>query len=96
MTDRSVSAEKSAGGEQRLLLLDRTTLELTGVEDVVSFDETGAVLKTGLGLLAVEGEGLHAVKLDLAAGLMLVEGRIDGLLFSATGKTGKNRKRFLR
>ena len=83
----------SAGGGQRLLLLDRSTLELTGVEDVVSFDETGAVLKTGLGLLAVEGEALRVVKLDLTGGLISLEGRIGALIYSESGSAKKNGKR---
>ena len=96
MAEHSGTTAPSTTGEQRLLLLNRATLELTGVEDVVSFDETGAVLKTNLGLLAVEGEELHVVKLDLAGGLLLIEGRIGGLFFSETGGMKKNGKRLFR
>lgn len=77
----------------RLLLLDRQALELCGVEDVVSFDETGAVLRTTLGMLAVDGEGLHVVRLDLAGGSLQIEGKVNGLFFSEAKGGGKGRSR---
>lgn len=82
---------KTNAGPQRLLLLDRQAMELSGVEDVVSFDETGAVLRTTLGMLAVDGEELHVVKLDLAGGSIQIEGKVNGLFFSE-GKGGKGRR----
>ncbi len=81
---------------QRLLLLDRRVLELTDVEDVISFDESGAVLRTGLGILALEGEDLHVVKLDLAGGSLKIEGKINGLMYSDAGQSKKAVKRLLR
>ena len=41
--------------KHRLVLLDRKALELSGVRDVVSFDETNVVLETVCGMLAIEG-----------------------------------------
>jgi sporulation protein YabP len=69
-------------------------MELSGVEDVVSFDENGAVLRTVLGMLAVDGENLHVVKLDLAGGNVSIEGKVNGF-FYADG-TAKKAKRFFR
>ena len=95
MADSNGSQTVSAAGGQRLLLRDRSELEVTGVEDVVSFDEAGAVLKTDLGLLAVDGEGLHVVKLDLAGGVLVIEGKVGGLYYSDGGPK-KNGKRLFR
>lgn len=82
--------------EQRLLLLDRKVLELTDVEDVISFDETGAVLRTGLGMLALDGEDLHVVKLDLSGGSVTIQGTINGLFYSNAGGGKKAVKRLFR
>ncbi len=71
-------------------------MELTGVEDVVSFDETGAVLRTTLGMLAVDGEELHVVKLDLAGGNVQIEGKVNGLIYSDGGSAKKAAKRLFR
>ena len=49
MTEKNISPEKTG---QKLIITDRKILDLTGVTDVVSFDETGAVLKTDMGTLA--------------------------------------------
>ena len=95
MTEKSETAKTGAEG-QRLLLLDRAVLELSGVEDVVSFDEAGAVLRTGLGMLAIDGEDLRVVKLDLAGGCLQLEGKIGGLFYSDAGGAKKTAKRFFR
>ena len=41
----------------RLTLSDRKKLTLTGVTEVVSFDEDTVVLNTGLGTLVIQGSG---------------------------------------
>ncbi len=77
--------------EQRIALLDRASMEITGLEDVVSFDEGGAVIKTTLGTLAIDGEGLHVTKLDLSGGLIALDGKINGLFYSDGTQKGKKR-----
>ncbi len=81
--------------EQKLIVNDRKSIYLTGVLDVVSFDETGAVLKTNLGTLAIDGEGLHVVKLDLSNGSVDIEGKLNGLFYS-DAVSAKGKKRLLR
>ena len=64
-----------------LYLLDRQTLHLNGVEEVVSFDEQSVVLKTLLGTLSVDGEQLHVRRLDTERGEVSIEGRLCGMLY---------------
>ncbi len=52
--------------EPSLLLFGRQKLQLTGVEDVISFDETSVLLQTALGVLTVDGTGLHIVNFNTA------------------------------
>lgn len=49
-------------------LFDRRTLNITGAEDVISSDETGAVIRTSLGIMTVDGEQLRIVKLNADTG----------------------------
>ncbi len=49
----------------KLNLTQRKNLTMTGVTEVVSFDETAVVLKTGLGQLTVHGQGLQLKNLSL-------------------------------
>ena len=43
----------------KLQLNERKKLTMTGVTEVVSFDETAVVLQTSLGLLIVQGQQLQ-------------------------------------
>ena len=95
MTNKQDSPSVGNSSSHRLLLQNRAAMELTGVEDVISFDETGAVLRTVLGMLAVDGENLHVVKLDLAGGSVQIEGKINGLFYS-DGAAKKASKRLFR
>ncbi len=66
-----------------LTLTERKLAEFTGVEDVRAFDEHEIVLITELGTLLVRGQNLQVKSLVLEKGIAIVEGDIDGLLYSA-------------
>jgi sporulation protein YabP len=59
----------------------REGIAITGVVDVVSFDEKGVVLETICGSMAVEGEGLHVTTLNITDGKVNIEGRINGTYY---------------
>lgn len=62
-----------------LQLSDRKKLTMTGVEEVVSFDDTAVVLHTSLGTLVVQGRDLKLKKLSQDGGQVAVEGEISAL-----------------
>ena len=64
-----------------LTLDQRKRLTMTGVTEVVSFDEVSVVLKTGLGTLLVTGDQLQLKQLVPEGGSVAVEGRITGLTY---------------
>ena len=96
MTGKREGEMQTVVGQQKLLLTDRTRLELTGVKDVTSFDENGAILQTTLGTLAVDGEDLHVTQLDLAGGFMHIEGKLTGFFYSEEGSAKNRKKRLFR
>ena len=65
----------------QLILQERQQLELTGVTDVDSFDDTVVEVYTSLGRLTVRGTGLHIRRLDLGSGLLSIEGEIGSLVY---------------
>lgn len=71
-----------------LLTLDeRKTLRVSGVIEVESFDEQGAVLRTCCGLLLVRGEGLHMRSLSADGGQVVVDGTVTSLSYEEARKT---------
>ena len=63
----------------KLQLHDRKQLTLTGVSEVVSFDEHVVVLQTSLGCLVVQGDGLQLRNLSQDGGQVAVDGQITAL-----------------
>ncbi len=64
-----------------LSVTDRSSATVTGVEEVISYDENNIVMQTSLGQLTLDGEGLNIVQLNLGEGIVSVEGRIDALYY---------------
>ena len=85
----------AGAGEHLLRLFGRERLEITGVENVDSFEETCAVLQTAQGLLTVDGEDLHIERLDVDKGEVELEGKVYGLYYTEESplKRGKGRGR---
>ena len=71
----------SKNQHQDIFLRDRSYLRINSVKDVVSFDEKGVILETGLGMLSVDGADLKVKRLSLDDGEIEIEGRIDGAVF---------------
>lgn len=65
----------------KLTLSERSHLTLTGVTEVVSFDDTAVVLKTTLGTLVVQGNQLQLKNLSPEGGQVVVDGNITSLVY---------------
>lgn len=68
----------------RLTLNDRKKLTMTGVTEVISFDETAVVLQTEFGALVIQGQGLQLKALSPEGGQMAVEGTVTALSYQET------------
>lgn len=64
-----------------LSLNERKKLTMTGVTEVVSFDDQWVVLKTALGTLTVQGQNLQLKQLTLDGGNVAVDGEISSLVY---------------
>jgi sporulation protein YabP len=65
----------------KLTLNERKSLTMTGVTEVLRFDETAVVLETALGLLTVQGQDLKLKTLSLEGGQVAVDGQIFALVY---------------
>ena len=67
---------------QNLVLENREKLSISGVLDVLSFDDQVVILETELGLLTVKGDNLRINKLSIDTSEVIVEGEIYNLAYS--------------
>lgn len=72
----------STGVIQNLILENRGKLSISGVLDVLSFDDQVVILETELGLLTVKGENIRINKLSIDTSEVIVEGEISFLSYS--------------
>ena len=75
----------------KLQLDNRKKLTMTGVTEVVSFDETAVVLRTSLGTLTVQGQDLQLKTLSLEGGQIAVDGTVSTLVYQEPRETGWRR-----
>lgn len=71
--------EKLNRRPHKLEVTGRGTGSVTGIQDVVSFDENQIILDTDMGLLTVKGKSLHVSRLTLEKGEVDIEGRSTAL-----------------
>ena len=72
----------------KLILNNRRTCNLTGVSDVLSFDENEIILETDQGMLMIKGNELHVNRLTLDKGEVDIDGRIDSFTYSEQSTMG--------
>ena len=66
----------------KITLLNRRTCNLTGVNDVLSFDVNEIILETDQGMLMIKGSELHVNRLTLDKGEVEKEKKIDSFTYS--------------
>ena len=72
----------NTGVIQNLILENRQKLSISGVLDVLSFDDQVVIVETELGLLTVKGENIRINKLSIDTSEVIVEGDISYLAYS--------------
>lgn len=67
---------------QNIILESREKLNVSGVVDILTFDEEEIILDTVLGVLEIHGSNLKVEKLSTDTGEILAKGKIDELLYA--------------
>lgn len=74
---------------RRMTMEERERLTVTGVGEIVHFDENTVAMRQGEDLLVVRGEGLALRKLEPGEGKVEVRGRLSAMSYEqAQGKGG--------
>lgn len=74
-------AEEKPMLPHKLTLNERKKLTMTGVSEVISFEENTVILKTALGTLIIQGSQLQLKTLSVEGGQVDVEGAISALIY---------------
>lgn len=72
----------------KLSMVNRRTCNLSGVNDVLSFDIHEILLETEQGMLMIRGDDLHVSRLTLDKGEVDIDGRLDSFTYSDMSEGG--------
>lgn len=67
---------------QNIVLENRKKLSITGVKDVLSFDDKIVIVDTMLGILTIKGDDLRINKLSLDTTEVTIDGTISSIIYS--------------
>ncbi len=87
--------EKDRKVSHSLEMKNRRNVFLTGVTEILSFDEKEILLLTAEGKLMLKGLQLHVKGLDLGKGEAVLEGHVDSLIYLSK-ESGKKEESLLK
>ena len=73
---------------QNVIIESRKKLNISGVKQVVSFDDETLLLETELGRMTVKGENLKIESFDTSTGDLLATGTVHAVVYMAGENTG--------
>ena len=75
---------------QDIRLCNREKLDVSGVIDVIRFDDICVVLQTSRGELTIDGKNIKMSVLDTDKGIVSLDGIIEGMYYSDDNKKEKH------
>lgn len=72
--------------EHNLTLRGRSSLTISGIEHIYSFNDKKVELRTSAGEMVIEGENLDMGKLNLDESVISVQGTINSIVYSKERK----------
>jgi len=73
--------EKKSVSRHAVTIDRRNAVSVTGVLDVISFDEETIIAETEMGVLIIRGANLHVNRLHLDSGELSVDGEIVNIVY---------------
>ena len=74
--------ERQTSKTHKLLVNNRKIMNITGVNDVISFDISEILLETEEGMLLIKGSDLHVNRLNLEKGEVDIDGNLNSFAYS--------------
>lgn len=73
-------------GNHNITIVQRKSINITGVKKIENFDENEFLLETNMGYLMIKGSSLEIIKLDTYQGDVSIKGKIDSLNYLENSK----------
>ena len=80
--------EENLVSAQNVIIENRKKLNLSGVKDVLNFDDETIMLDTTLGRMTIKGEELHIESFNIASGDLTATGKVYAVVYMSNAKTG--------
>ena len=88
--ERKMPSYNTSSAIQNLVLENREKLSISGVIDVLSFDDQIVILETELGMLTIKGDNIRINKLSIDTTEVVLEGEITSMSYTDKKKTKKD------
>ena len=75
--------EENVRINNNIIMEDRKKLTLTGIKDVIAFDDETITLASSLGRIVIKGEALRIVSFDNKSGDLSAEGKFSAIVYTA-------------
>ncbi len=79
--------EENVSTVQNIIIENRKSLNISGVKDVISFDDETVLLDTVLGRMTVKGEAMHIESFNIQTGDLTATGKIHAVVYMSDVKT---------
>jgi len=77
-----MNTQEKAAVSHNVIMRDRESISVGGVCEIVSFDESGVVLETVMGIMAVDGSGLRVTRFDTDRKEVDLSGKVNGIVYA--------------
>ena len=78
-----IGDKQTKNNKGEIVMRARGELDITGVDEVINFDEEQVHLKSVDGEMMVEGEGIKIDTLDTERGIVKLNGRINAIYYAS-------------
>ena len=72
---------------QNVIIENRKKLNLSGIKDVLNFDDETIMLDTSLGKMTIKGENLHIESFNVTTGDLTATGKVCAVVYMSDVKT---------
>lgn len=79
-----------------VIMEDRKKLTMTGIKDVLNFDDETIILDSSLGKITIKGTGMHITNFNTETGDLVAQGRILAIVYTSEEKNSGFMSRLFR